>query len=151
MGVEKDNIFIIQSGDVIKIQDGKMERDGQVQSGMVFVDGLGVGDVGNVVLRDRQRLAADGIMLITFAMDAENRVVSELEIVTRGFVYVKEADELLEDIHMIVDDTIMEHFEKENPGGRAKLKNSIKDVVGEFVWKKTMRRPMVLPVILDVE
>ena len=151
MGVEKDNIFIIQSGDVIKIQDGKMERDGQVQSGMVFVDGLGVGDVGNVVLRDRQRLAADGIMLITFAMDAENRVVSELEIVTRGFVYVKEADELLEDIHMIVDDTIMEHFEKENPGGRAKLKNNIKDVVGEFVWKKTMRRPMVLPVILDVE
>ena len=151
MGVEKDNIFIIQSGDVIKIQDGKLERDGQVQSGMVFVDGLGVGDVGNVVLRDRQRLAADGIMLITFAMDAENRVVSELEIVTRGFVYVKEADELLEDIHMIVDDTIVEHFEKDNPGGRTKLKNSIKDVVGEYVWKKTMRRPMVLPVILDVE
>ena len=151
MGVEKENIFIIQSGDVIKIQDGKMERDGQVQSGMVFVDGLGVGDVGNVVLRDRQRLAADGIMLITFAMDAENRVVSELEIVTRGFVYVKEADELLEDIHMIVDDTIVEHFEKDNPGGRTKLKNSIKDVVGEYVWKKTMRRPMVLPVILDVE
>ncbi|MBQ9867315.1 MAG: ribonuclease J [Lachnospiraceae bacterium] len=151
MGVEKENIFIIQSGDVIKIENGKMERDGQVQSGMVFVDGLGVGDVGNVVLRDRQRLAADGIMLITFAMDAENRVVSELEIVTRGFVYVKEADELLEDIHMIVDDTIMEHFEKDNPGGRAKLKNSIRDVVGEYVWKKTMRRPMVLPVILDVE
>ncbi len=151
MGVEKENIFIIQSGDVIKIENGKMERDGQVQSGMVFVDGLGVGDVGNVVLRDRQRLAADGIMLITFAMDAENRVVSELEIVTRGFVYVKEADELLEDIHLIVDDTIMEHFEKDNPGGRAKLKNSIRDVVGEYVWKKTMRRPMVLPVILDVE
>ena len=107
--------------------------------------------MGNVVLRDRQRLAADGIMLITFAMDAENRVVSELEIVTRGFVYVKEADELLEDIHMIVDDTIVEHFEKDNPGGRTKLKNSIKDVVGEYVWKKTMRRPMVLPVILDVE
>ncbi len=151
MGVEKDNIFIVQSGDVLKIRDGKMERDGQVAAGMVFVDGLGVGDVGNVVLRDRQRLAQDGIMLITFAMDAENRVVSELEIVTRGFVYVKEADELLEDIHMIVDDTIMEHFEKENPGGRAKLKNSIKDVVGEYVWRKTMRRPMVLPVILDVE
>ncbi len=151
MGVEKDNIFIVQSGDVLEIKNGKIERSGQVQAGMVFVDGLGVGDVGNVVLRDRQRLAADGIMLITFAMDAENRVVSELEIVTRGFVYVKEADELLEDIHMIVDDTIMEHFEKENPGGRARLKNSIKDVVGEFVWKKTMRRPMVLPVILDVE
>ncbi|MBP5608719.1 MAG: ribonuclease J, partial [Lachnospiraceae bacterium] len=151
MGVEKENIFIVQSGDVLKVRDGKMERDGQVQAGMVFVDGLGVGDVGNVVLRDRQRLAQDGIMLITFAMDAENRVVSELEIVTRGFVYVKEADELLEDIHMIVDDTIMEHFEKDNPGGHAKLKNSIKDVVGEYVWRKTMRRPMVLPVILDVE
>ncbi len=151
MGVEKENIFIIQSGDVLEIKDGEMERNGQVQAGMVFVDGLGVGDVGNVVLRDRQRLAADGIMLITFAMDAENRVVSGPEIVTRGFVYVKEADELLEDIHMIVDDAIMEHFEKDNPGGYTRLKNSIKDAVGEYVWKKTMRRPMVLPVILDVE
>ncbi|MCR5250229.1 MAG: ribonuclease J [Lachnospiraceae bacterium] len=151
MGVEKENIFLIQSGDVLEIKNERVQRNGHVQSGMVFVDGLGVGDVGNVVLRDRQRLAQDGIILITFAMDPDNRVVSEMEIVTRGFVYVKEADELLEDIHMLVGDTIMEFREKDSPGGRPKLKNNIREAVGDFVWNRTKRRPMVLPVILDIE
>ncbi len=151
MGVEKENILIIQSGDVLEIKDEQIRKDGHVQSGVVFVDGLGVGDVGNVVLRDRQRLADDGIMLITFAMDAENRVIAGPEIVTRGFVYVREADELMEDIHMLIDDTIVEHFEKNNPGGRNKLKTSIREAVSDYVWEKTERRPMVLPVILDIE
>ena len=151
MGVEKENILIIQSGDVLSIKDEEIRKDGHVQSGVVFVDGLGVGDVGNVVLRDRQRLADDGIVLITFAMDAENRVIAGPEIVTRGFVYVREADELMEDIHMLIDDTIVEHFEKNNPGGRNKLKTSIREAVSEYIWGKTERRPMVLPVILDIE
>ena len=150
MGVEKENIFIVQSGDVLELKDEQLKKTGHVNSGVVFVDGLGVGDVGNVVLRDRQRLADDGIMLITFALDGENRIVAGPEIVTRGFVYVKEADELLEDIHMLVDDTVMEHFERNNTGGRSKLKNSIKEAVSDFVWEKTQRRPMVLPVILDI-
>lgn len=151
MGVEKDHIFLLASGDVLEIRGDKAEKAGHVQSGFVFVDGLGVGDVGNVVLRDRQRLADDGIMLLALVMDVENRVVSGPEIVTRGFVYVKEADELLEDIHMLVDDTICEFYEKENVGSRSRLKNNIKEAVGEYVWKKTKRRPMVLPVILDID
>lgn len=150
MGVSKENIILLESGDVLNFKNGVASKEGRVQSGFVFVDGLGVGDVGNVVLRDRQRLAEDGIILLVMAMDAENRVVSGPEIVTRGFVYVKESDELLEDIHMLIDDTICEHFENEG-GGRNKLKNNIKDAVSEFVWKRTKRRPMILPVILDID
>ena len=150
MGVDRDHIILLESGDVLNFKNGVASKDGRVQSGFVFVDGLGVGDVGNVVLRDRQRLSEDGIILLVMAMDAENRIVSGPEIVTRGFVYVKESDELLEDIHMLIDDTICEHFENEN-GGRNKLKNSIKDAVSEFVWKRTKRRPMILPVILDID
>ncbi|MCR4586123.1 MAG: ribonuclease J [Lachnospiraceae bacterium] len=150
MGVSRENIILLESGDVLNFKNGVASKEGRVQSGFVFVDGLGVGDVGNVVLRDRQRLSEDGIILLVMAMDAENRIVSGPEIVTRGFVYVKESDELLEDIHMLIDDTICEHFENEG-GGRNKLKNSIKDAVSEFVWRRTKRRPMILPVILDID
>lgn len=149
MGVEKDHIIIMQSGDILEIDRKGARKTGQVPNGVVFVDGLGVGDVGNVVLRDRQRLADDGILLVAFALDAENRVVSGPEIVTRGFVYVKESEDVIEDIHMIVDDTICEFLER-GDGGRNKLKNQIKEAVGEYIWKRTKRRPMVLPVILDV-
>ncbi|MCR5119812.1 MAG: ribonuclease J [Lachnospiraceae bacterium] len=150
MGVSKENIILLESGDVLNFKNGVANKEGRVPCGFVFVDGLGVGDVGNVVLRDRQRLSEDGIILLVMAMDAENRIVSGPEIVTRGFVYVKESDELLEDIHMLIDDTICEHFENDG-GGRNKLKNSIKDAVSEFVWKRTKRRPMILPVILDID
>ncbi len=151
MGVEKENIILLESGDILNFKNGRATKEGRVQSGFVFVDGLGVGDVGNVVLRDRQRLSEDGIVLLVMAMDGENRIVSGPEIVTRGFVYVKESDELLEDIHMLIDDTVCEHFESENPAGRNKLKNNIRDAVSEFVWKKTKRRPIILPVILDID
>ncbi|MBR3306078.1 MAG: ribonuclease J [Lachnospiraceae bacterium] len=151
MGVEKENIFILQSGDVLEFRDGTAEKAGHEQSGQVFVDGLGVGDVGNVVLRDRQRLAEDGILLIALAMDGENRVVSGPEIVTRGFVYVKEADEIMEDIHILVGETLLDLLENERQPGRGRMRTAIKDAVGEYIWKKTERRPMVLPVILDIE
>jgi ribonuclease J len=153
LGYDTEHIVIMHSGDVLQFEDEKAQIVERVQNGFVFVDGLGVGDVGNIVLRDRQRLADDGIMVLVMAMDAEDRVVSGPEIVTRGFVYVKEADELLEDIHMIIDDTVVDYYEKGQRDNkeRGKLKNSIKDAVGEYIWKKTKRRPMVLPVILDVE
>ncbi len=150
MGVEKDHIILMETGDILEIDRKGARKTGQVQNGFVFVDGLGVGDVGNVVLRDRQRLADDGILLVAFALDAENRVVSGPEIVTRGFVYVKESEDVIEDIHMLVDDTICEFLER-GESGRNKLKNQIKEAVSEYVWKRTKRRPMVLPVILDVD
>ena len=152
LGYDSEHIVIAHSGDVIEFDRENVSKSAQVQSGFIFVDGLGVGDVGNVVLRDRQRLADDGIMVLVMAMDSAERVVSGPEIVTRGFVYVKEADELLEDIHMIIDDTVVDYYERCQKDTREhnKLKNSIKDAVGEYIWKKTKRRPMVLPVILEV-
>jgi len=149
MGVEKDHIILMQTGDILEIDQKGARKSGHVPNGFVFVDGLGVGDVGNVVLRDRQRLADDGILLVAFALDGENRVVSGPEIVTRGFVYVKESEDVIEDIHMIVDDTICEFLER-GETGRNKLKNQIKEAVGDYIWKRTKRRPMVLPVILDI-
>ena len=108
--------------------------------------------MGNAVLRDRQKLAADGIMVIVMAIDAEERVVSGPEIITRGFVYVKEADELLEDIRMVVDDSVVDYYERCNENvDHGRLRNNIKDAVTEFIWKKTKRRPMVLPVILEAD
>ncbi len=150
MGVPKERVMILQSGDVLEVKNGEMERVDHVQAGFIFVDGLGVGDVGNAVLRDRQRLATDGMILLALAMDAENRVVARPEIVTRGFVYVKESEEMLEDIQMIVDDTVVDFLEHDR-SSRTRLKNDIRDAVDEYVWKHTKRRPMVLPVILDVE
>ena len=150
LGYDSEHILILHTGDVLEFNDKGAQIADHVQSGFVFVDGLGVGDVGNIVLRDRQRLADDGVMVLVMAMDAENRVVSGPEIVTRGFVYVKEADELLEDIHMLIDDTVVDYYESGAGSERSRLKNSIRDAVGEYIWKKIKRRPMVLPVILEV-
>ncbi|MBR4208516.1 MAG: ribonuclease J [Lachnospiraceae bacterium] len=150
LGYDSEHILILHTGDVLEFNDKGAQITDHVQSGFVFVDGLGVGDVGNIVLRDRQRLADDGVMVLVMAMDAENRVVSGPEIVTRGFVYVKEADELLEDIHMLIDDTVVDYYESGAGSERCRLKNSIRDAVGEYIWKRIKRRPMVLPVILEV-
>ncbi len=150
LGYDSEHILILHTGDVLEFNDKGAQIADHVQSGFVFVDGLGVGDVGNIVLRDRQRLADDGVMVLVMAMDAENRVVSGPEIVTRGFVYVKEADELLEDIHMLIDDTVVDYYESGAGSERSRLKNSIRDAVGEYIWKRIKRRPMVLPVILEV-
>ena len=150
LGYDSEHILILHTGDVLEFNDKGAQITDHVQSGFVFVDGLGVGDVGNIVLRDRQRLADDGVMVLVMAMDAENRVVSGPEIVTRGFVYVKEADELLEDIHMLIDDTVVDYYESGAGSERSRLKNSIRDAVGEYIWKRIKRRPMVLPVILEV-
>ena len=150
LGYDSEHILILHTGDVLEFNDKGAQIADHVQSGFVFVDGLGVGDVGNIVLRDRQRLADDGVMVLVMAMDAENRVVSGPEIVTRGFVYVKEADELLEDIHMLIDDIVVDYYESGAGSERSRLKNSIRDAVGEYIWKRIKRRPMVLPVILEV-
>ena len=150
LGYDSEHILILHTGDVLEFNDKGAQITDHVQSGFVFVDGLGVGDVGNIVLRDRQRLADDGVMVLVMAMDAENRVVSGPEIVTRGFVYVKEADELLEDIHMLIDDIVVDYYESGAGSERSRLKNSIRDAVGEYIWKRIKRRPMVLPVILEV-
>ncbi|MBP3468880.1 MAG: ribonuclease J [Lachnospiraceae bacterium] len=151
LGIEKENIFILHSGDVLKIENQEAKIDGKVPCGSIFVDGLGVGDVGNVVLRDRQRLADDGIIIVVLAMDAAGeQVLAGPDIVTRGFVYVKESDEIMDGMRMAVSDKLESMLEA-NVRDWGKIKNNIKDAVGDYVWKKTKRRPMVLPVIMEVD
>ncbi len=150
LGISKENIFILHSGDVLKIEKQEAKVVGKVPFGSIFVDGLGVGDVGNVVLRDRQRLADDGIIIVVLAMDTDGeQVLAGPDIVTRGFVYVKESDEILEEMRSVVDATMYDMMIS-NVRDWGKIKNNIKDAVGDYVWKKTKRRPMILPVIMEI-
>lgn len=150
MGVSKSNVFILHSGSVLEFSNTEADIVGEVEAGAVLVDGLGVGDVGNVVLRDRQKLADEGIVVVVIAMDNySGQVVAGPEISTRGFVYVKEADDLLEEAHGIVEQTIF-YVQDNSITDWGKIKNTIKDNLGEFIWKKTKRRPMIMPVIIEV-
>ncbi|MCM1174889.1 MAG: ribonuclease J [Blautia sp.] len=150
LGIDRENIFILHSGDVLEISEEKAEVTGKVPVGAILVDGLGVGDVGNVVLRDRQHLAEDGIIIVVLALDSCNsQLVSGPDIVSRGFVYVRESDELLEEARLLVDGAITGRLDKGQTDW-GKLKSTIKDVLSEYVWKKTKRRPMILPIIMEV-
>ena len=150
LGIPKDHIFMIQSGDVLEMDEENAQIAGKVPVGAILVDGLGVGDVGNVVLRDRQHLAEDGILIVVLALDSySDQLVSGPDIVSRGFVYVKESDELLDEARLLVNDAVQGCLDKgKTDWGR--LKSTIKDVLSEFVWKKTKRRPMILPIIMEV-
>ncbi|MBD5471416.1 MAG: ribonuclease J [Lachnospiraceae bacterium] len=150
LGIPKENIFIIQSGDVLELSEEKAQVTGKVPVGDILVDGLGVGDVGNIVLRDRQHLAEDGILIVVLGLDgATDELVSGPDIVSRGFVYVRESDELMDEARIVVNDAV------DGCLGRGisdwgKLKSSIKDALGEYVWRKTKRRPMILPIIMEI-
>lgn len=149
LGIPKNHIIIMQTGEVLEIDQNGAKINGTVKTGAILVDGLGVGDVGNVVLRDRQHLAEDGIVVVVFGIDTVNGVLqSEPAIVSRGFVYVKESDELIEEASKIVGDELQEALDR---GTRdwGKLKGIVKDALSGYLWKKTNRRPMILPIIMD--
>ena len=150
LGMDEKNIFIMQNGRVLELNRRSANLNGSVQSGGILVDGLGVGDVGNVVLRDRQHLAEDGIMIVVMSLDrASGELVAGPDIVSRGFVYVKESDELIEEARRTVDDALQACLDK-GITDWGKLKTTTKDVLGDYVWKKTKRRPMILPIIMEV-
>ncbi len=150
LGMEKENIFILSSGDVLELDKNRAGITGRVPVGAILVDGLGVGDVGNVVLRDRQHLAEDGIMVVVMSLDrVGGELVAGPDIVSRGFVYVKESDELIEEARQIVDEAIERCLDR-GITEWGKLKNTTKDALSDFVWKKTKRRPMILPIIMEV-
>lgn len=150
LGYESDEIFILQSGDVLELDDKSAQVTGKVPVGSIFVDGLGVGDVGNIVMRDRQHLAEDGILIVVLALDAyNNTIVSGPDIVTRGFVYVRESDALLEEAREVVVEN-MDHCMERKITDWGKIKTVIKDSVGDLLWKRTKRRPMILPIIMEV-
>lgn len=150
LGVKKENIFILKSGDVLELDKNSASVSGEVCCGDIYVDGLGVGDVGNIVLRDRQRLAEDGIVIILMTKDyLSGRILSGPDIVSRGFVYVREADDLLEGCKEVVSD-IIERCEKNHVTDSMKFKSIIRDEAGSYFWKQTKRRPMILPIMMDV-
>ena len=150
LGVPKDNVFIISTGEVLEMNSEKAQVTGKVPVGDILVDGLGVGDVGNIVLRDRQHLAEDGIMIVVLGLDRDSGyLVSGPDIVSRGFVYVRESDELMEEARNLMYDTVEGYLDRKITDW-GKIKSGIKDVLGDYVWKKTKRRPMILPIILEV-
>ena len=150
LGIPKENIFIMMSGDVLELNKEEAKIAGKVPVGGILVDGLGVGDVGNIVLRDRQHLAEDGILIVVLALDAySDQLVSGPDIVSRGFVYVRESDELMEEARQIVDESVHGCLDR-GISDWGKIKGGIKDCLGEYVWRKTKRRPMILPIIMEV-
>ena len=148
LGIEKENIFILKTGQVLEIDETSAEVTTEVENGSVFVDGLGVGDVGDVVLRDRQRLADDGIIILMLVMsETGNYVLSGPEIDSRGFVYIKESDELIEEAKQLATEELEECIYK-GIADRNKIKGVLRDAIGSFVWRKTKRKPIILVEIL---
>ena len=149
LGISKDNIFILESGNVLELDMDSAKVTGKVQTGAILVDGLGVGDVGNIVLRDRQHLAEDGIMIVVMTLERHSNVVlAGPDIVSRGFVYVRESEDLMGDARKVVEealDNCLEH----RVSDWSKIKNEVKDALGDFLWKRTKRRPMILPIIME--
>lgn len=150
LGIPKENIFILHSGNVLELTEEKADIAGSVPCGAILVDGLGVGDVGNVVLRDRQHLAEDGIMIVVVALDGiTGQIASGPDLVSRGFVYVKESDALMDEARDLMD-RVMESCVSRGCTDWGRIKTVIKDNLGDFIWKKTKRRPMILPIIMEV-
>ena len=151
LGIPKENIFIIQSGDVMEISQDEAKVVDKVHTGAILVDGLGVGDVGNIVLRDRQHLAEDGILIVVLTLEkGTNRLLAGPDIVSRGFVYVRESEGLMEDSRKVVSDALDKCLSGKHADWN-KIKLVIRDTLNDYIWKKTKRRPMVIPIIMDVE
>jgi ribonuclease J len=150
MGMDSSNIFILSNGRTLELDKNNARIGGLVNAGRVLVDGLGVGDVGNVVLRDRQHLSQDGLIVVVVTLEKETgHVVAGPDIISRGFVYVKEADELFEEIRYVVSQQ-MERFEDAGIHDSNTIKNGIRDILKNFLYEKTKRKPMILPVVMEV-
>ena len=151
LGYDKEDVIIAKSGDVIELSDEKAAIVGKVHTGAILVDGLGVGDVGNIVLRDRQNLAETGIIIVVLTLEKyTGQLVAGPDIVTRGFVYVREAEELLDEARAIVTDSVLRCLDK-NITDWSKIKNIIKDDLSEYLWKKMKRNPVILPIIMEAQ
>ncbi|ENQ3106586.1 ribonuclease J [Bacillus cereus] len=150
VGIQSDRIFITEKGEVISFTDGEAKPAGKVPAGNVLIDGLGVGDVGNIVLRDRKMLSQDGILVVVVTLGKdEKKIISGPEIISRGFVYVRESEALIEKSTDIVR-TIVEQSIKEYSIEWSTLKQNIRELLGQFLFEKTKRKPMILPIIMEV-
>lgn len=150
MGIPKENVAIVSSGDVLEVSDQVFKVSGHVDVGGIYVDGLGVGDVGNIVLRDRQNLAQNGIIIIALSLErGSNRLLSGPDIVTRGFVYVRESEQLIEEATEVVRSAVDDCLDARQMDW-SKMKNVIRDALSDFLWKRMKRNPVILPIIMEV-
>ncbi len=150
MGIPKENIFVMNVGDVLELTKNDAKVCGAVPSGQILVDGLGVGDVGNIVLRDRKHLSQDGLMVVVVTMDRESgTIIAGPDIISRGFVYVREAEVLMEEAKAVVNEALLKCEEKHITGW-SYIKGLIKDTLKNYLWQKTKRSPMILPIIMEV-
>lgn len=149
LGMPRKNILILHSGDVLELSDKKAKIVGKVQTGGILVDGLGVGDVGSIVIRDRQKLAEDGVIIVVMTLERHsNHIVAGPDIVSRGFVYVRESEDLMDEADRVVENAVQTCLDR-NVTDWGKIKSEIKDDLSEFVWNRTQRRPMILPIIME--
>ena len=150
MGMDKSNIFILETGEILELSRNKAQINGKVPSGRILIDGIGVGDVGNIVLRDRKNLAEDGIITVVIAIDRENKIIiAGPDIITRGFVYVRDSEQLIRDIRGIVTKSVERCFNN-NITQWSEIKNTIRREIDSFVYTKMKRKPMILPVITEI-
>ena len=151
LGIPKENVVILHSGDVVEIGETGFDITDHVQSGGVLVDGLGIGDVGNIVLRDRQNLAQNGIIIVVLTLEKyTNQLLAGPDIISRGFVYVRESEDLMEEAQEVVDESVQNCLES-NVNDWGKIKHVIRDSLSDFLWKKMKRSPMILPIIMEVD
>ncbi len=147
LGMQKENIFVMNIGDVLEVESEKAKITGTVPSGQILIDGLGIGDVGNIVLRDRKHLSEDGLMVVVVGVQKNSGIfVSGPDIISRGFVYVRESEELLDECRQVVQDAL---DRCEGSTDWSFIKSSIRDSLKDFLWQKTKRSPMILPVLME--
>ena len=150
MGIDKDNIVLLQNGRVLEIDENGIGYNGSVPSGRVLVDGLGVGDVGNIVLRDRQHLSQDGLIVIVLTMDsATGEVIAGPDIISRGFVYVRESENLMDDVKAVVRHEIKK-CEEQGVRDWSTIKSTVRENLKDYIFSKTKRNPMIIPIIMEV-
>lgn len=149
VGIKKDNIYIAEIGDVIKFGEEKIEKIRNITAGDVLVDGLGVGDVGNIVLRDRKMLSEHGILIVVLTIDENGKIVAGPDIITRGFVYIRESEKLISDAQERVREALRE-CEEDNITEWSKLKSTIKDSLNNYIYSRIHRKPMIMPIIMEI-
>jgi ribonuclease J len=150
VGVEKENTFIIRNGDVVDIEHGVARQTRDIPSGDTYVDGMGVGDIGEMVLRDRKQLSEDGMLVIVLTLSKnEQKLISDPDTITRGFVYVKDSEELIKEVNRLVKKTVND-MRGENLRQWNVIKQNVKKTVGQFIFKETKRKPMILPIIIEI-
>lgn len=150
VGVRGDHIFLLKNGDLVESAGGVVRQSGRITAGQIFVDGLGIGDIGNVVLRDRRQLSADGVLITVITLSqADGRLLSEPDTISRGFIYVRNSDTLMDEINQLVK-TTLQKMSSADLGQWSLIKQTLKDTLSKFLYERTKRRPMILPIIIEV-